>query len=86
MEGGHGFAAEQLVDEEQYLCRIPEELRNPGGALRAVQLAEKGLRQLVALQGRRTDRPQGPGGLPRYSRSPLLAEAPSKDKQRRRIR
>jgi glucose 1-dehydrogenase len=52
IEGSHGFAAELIVEEEQYLCRVPEELRDVGVLAEPLSIAEKGLRQLFALQRR----------------------------------
>jgi len=52
IEGGHGFAAELIVEEAQYLCRVPGELRDVGVLCEPLSIAEKGLRQYFALQRR----------------------------------
>jgi glucose 1-dehydrogenase len=52
IKGSHGFAAELIVEEARYLCRVPEELRDVGVLAEPLSIAEKGLRQFIALQRR----------------------------------
>lgn len=48
----HGFAAELLVEDAQYLCRAPKALRDVAVLGEPLSIAEKGFRQYIAIQRR----------------------------------
>jgi glucose 1-dehydrogenase len=48
----HGFAAELIVEDERYLCRVPESARDVAVLTEPLSIAEKGLRQFIAIQRR----------------------------------
>lgn len=48
----HGFLAERIVEEEAYLYRVPPELREVGVLTEPLTIAEKGVRQYLAVQRR----------------------------------
>jgi len=48
----HGFAAEYVVEDARYLCRVPESLRGVAVLAEPQSIAEKGLRQYFAIQRR----------------------------------
>jgi glucose 1-dehydrogenase len=52
IEGAHGFAAEYVVDDASYLCRAPAGLRQVAVLGEPQSIAEKGLRQYLAIQRR----------------------------------
>ncbi len=52
IKGAHGFLAEQIVEEERYLNIVPAELREVGVLAEPLTIAEKGLRQYLAIQRR----------------------------------
>ena len=52
IKGAHGFLAEHIVDDERYLHIVPAELREIGVLTEPLTIAEKGLRQYVAIQRR----------------------------------
>jgi glucose 1-dehydrogenase len=52
IERAHGFAAERIVEDARYLCRVPRALRDVGVLAEPLSIAEKGLRQYFALQRR----------------------------------
>jgi glucose 1-dehydrogenase len=52
IERMHGFLAERVVDDAQYFCRAPAELRDVAVLAEPLSIAEKGLRQYLAIQRR----------------------------------
>jgi glucose 1-dehydrogenase len=48
----HGFAAEFIVEDAQYLCHVPEKVRDVAVLTEPLTIAEKGLRQYFAIQRR----------------------------------
>jgi glucose 1-dehydrogenase len=48
----HGFLAELVVDDAQYLCRAPASLRDVAVLTEPLSIAVKGMRQYVAIQRR----------------------------------
>ena len=50
--GAHGFLAERFVEREEYLYRLPPGLRPCGVLTEPLTIAEKGVRQFVAVQRR----------------------------------
>jgi glucose 1-dehydrogenase len=52
IKSSHGFASEFIVEDAQYLCRVPEALREHADVAEPLSIAEKGLRQYFALQRR----------------------------------
>ncbi|HSJ24723.1 MAG TPA: alcohol dehydrogenase catalytic domain-containing protein [Longimicrobiales bacterium] len=48
----HGFGAELVVEKESYLCRVPSALRDVAVLTEPQSIAEKGLRQYLAIQRR----------------------------------
>lgn len=48
----HGFLAERVVEEEEFLFRVPASLREVGVLTEPLTIAEKGLRQYLAVQRR----------------------------------
>jgi glucose 1-dehydrogenase len=50
--GAHGFLVERFVEEEAFLHRVPPELRDVAVLTEPLTIAEKGLRQYVAIQRR----------------------------------
>jgi glucose 1-dehydrogenase len=52
IEGAHGFAAEYIVDDAQYMCAVPASLREVAVLGEPQSIAEKGLRQYFAIQRR----------------------------------
>jgi len=50
--GAHGFATERFVEEERFLHRLPGELRWVAVLTEPLTIAEKGLRQYLAIQRR----------------------------------
>jgi len=48
----HGFMTGYVVDDEQYLCPIPAELRDIAVLTEPLTIAEKGLQQVSAVQDR----------------------------------
>jgi glucose 1-dehydrogenase len=52
IERAHGFATELVVEDERYLCRVPQELRDVAVLTEPLSIAEKGLRQYFAIQRR----------------------------------
>jgi glucose 1-dehydrogenase len=52
LAGAHGFLAERIVEEEEYLYRMPAALREVGVLTEPLTIAEKGLRQYLAVQRR----------------------------------
>jgi glucose 1-dehydrogenase len=52
IKGAHGFAAEYIVESEKYLCPVPPDLRDVAVMTEPQSIAEKGLRQYLAIQKR----------------------------------
>jgi glucose 1-dehydrogenase len=52
LRGAHGFLAERIVEEEEYLFVVPRSLRDVGVLTEPLTIAEKGLRQYLAVQRR----------------------------------
>jgi glucose 1-dehydrogenase len=52
LAGAHGFLAERVVEEEEHLFRVPPALRGVGVLTEPLTIAEKGLRQYLAVQRR----------------------------------
>ncbi|CAN5860269.1 glucose 1-dehydrogenase [soil metagenome] len=52
IDGRHGFLAEYVVDDAKYLCPVPSELRDVAVLTEPLSIAEKALRQYVAIQRR----------------------------------
>ena len=52
LSGAHGFLAERVVEEAEYLYRVPASLRDVGVLTEPLTIAEKGLRQYLAIQRR----------------------------------
>lgn len=50
--GAHGFLAERFAEEENFLYRVPAELRASAVLVEPLTIAEKGLRQFLAIQRR----------------------------------
>lgn len=50
--GAHGFLTERYVEDVSFLHRLPPELRGVGVLIEPLTIAEKGLRQFVAIQRR----------------------------------
>jgi glucose 1-dehydrogenase len=48
----HGFLAEEVVEEERYLLRLPDELRDVGVLTEPLTIAEKGLHQFLEVRRR----------------------------------
>lgn len=48
----HGFMTETVVDEEPYLCKVPESLRDVAVLMEPLSVAEKGLEQIWKVQQR----------------------------------
>ncbi len=48
----HGFMTEEIVDEEPYLCKVPESLRDVAVMMEPLSVAEKGLEQIWKVQHR----------------------------------
>jgi glucose 1-dehydrogenase len=48
----HGFAAELLAEDAQYLCRAPASIRDVAVLAEPLSIAEKGFRQYIAIQRR----------------------------------
>jgi glucose 1-dehydrogenase len=52
IKGAHGFLAELVVDEARYLCPVPAALRDVAVLTEPLSIAEKGVRQYLAIQRR----------------------------------
>jgi threonine dehydrogenase-like Zn-dependent dehydrogenase len=52
IRAAHGFLAERIVEEERYLYRLPRSLREVGVLVEPLTIAEKGIRQYLAVQRR----------------------------------
>jgi glucose 1-dehydrogenase len=52
IEGMHGFLAERVLEDERYLCPVPERVRDVAVLTEPLSIAEKGLRQYLAIQRR----------------------------------
>jgi threonine dehydrogenase-like Zn-dependent dehydrogenase len=52
IRAAHGFLAERIVEEERYLYRLPRSLRPVGVLVEPLTIAEKGIRQYLAVQRR----------------------------------
>jgi glucose 1-dehydrogenase len=52
IDGAHGFLAEYIVEDAEHLCRVPEELSDIAVLAEPLSIAEKGIRQYVAIQRR----------------------------------
>jgi threonine dehydrogenase-like Zn-dependent dehydrogenase len=52
IKGVHGFMTETVVDEEKYMNRVPEELREIGVLTEPLTIAEKSLFQVWEIQAR----------------------------------
>jgi threonine dehydrogenase-like Zn-dependent dehydrogenase len=52
IRAAHGFLAERIVEDERYLYRLPRSLRGVGVLVEPLTIAEKGLRQYLAVQRR----------------------------------
>jgi threonine dehydrogenase-like Zn-dependent dehydrogenase len=52
IRAAHGFLAERIVEEERYLYRLPRSLRRVGVLVEPLTIAEKGVRQYLAVQRR----------------------------------
>lgn len=52
IKGAHGFLTERVVEEEAYLFRVPDALREVGVLTEPLTVAEKALRQYLAAQRR----------------------------------
>jgi glucose 1-dehydrogenase len=52
IRGAHGFLTERFVEEERYLYCVPPELREVGVLTEPLTIAEKALRQYLAVQRR----------------------------------
>jgi glucose 1-dehydrogenase len=52
IEGMHGFAAELVVESARHLHRVPESSRDVAVLAEPLSIAEKGIRQFVAIQRR----------------------------------
>ena len=50
--GAHGFLAEEVVEDERYLVRLPQELRAVGVLTEPLTIAEKALRQFAEVRQR----------------------------------
>ncbi len=50
--GAHGFLAEEVVEDERYLVRLPPELREVGVLTEPLTIAEKAVRQFLEVQRR----------------------------------
>lgn len=50
--GAHGFLTERFVEDQRYLYRVPASLREVAVLTEPLTIAEKGLRQLLAVQRR----------------------------------
>lgn len=48
----HGFLAEEVVDDQRYLVRLPPELRDVGVLTEPLTIAEKAVRQFLEVQRR----------------------------------
>jgi glucose 1-dehydrogenase len=48
----HGFMTEEVVDEEPYLCKVPDSLRDVAVMMEPLSVAEKALEQLWKVQSR----------------------------------
>lgn len=48
----HGFMTEEVVDEEPYLCKVPDELRDVAVLMEPLSVAEKALEQIWKVQNR----------------------------------
>jgi glucose 1-dehydrogenase len=52
IEGMHGFASEFIVEDEEHLCRVPPAVRDVAVLAEPLSIAEKGVRQYLAIQRR----------------------------------
>lgn len=52
IRAAHGFLTERIVEEERYLYRLPRSLRRIGVLVEPLSIAEKGVRQYLAVQRR----------------------------------
>lgn len=52
IQGRHGFLAEEVVDEEEYLTVVPPELREVGVLVEPLSIAEKALAQVRLVERR----------------------------------
>lgn len=52
IRAAHGFLAERIVEEERFLYRLPLSLRRVGVLVEPLSIAEKGVRQYLAVQRR----------------------------------
>lgn len=52
INGAHGFLVDRFVEEERFLYRLPAELRAVAVLTEPLSIAEKGLRQYLAIQRR----------------------------------
>lgn len=52
IEGMHGFLAERVLEDERYLCAVPRALRDVAVLTEPLSIAEKGVRQYLAIQRR----------------------------------
>jgi glucose 1-dehydrogenase len=52
IDGAHGFLAQYIVEEEQHLCLVPPEIRDVAVLAEPLSIAEKGIRQYLAIQRR----------------------------------
>jgi threonine dehydrogenase-like Zn-dependent dehydrogenase len=52
IKGAHGFLAEQVVEDQQYLVPVPAELRGTGVLTEPLTIAETGLRQFLEVRRR----------------------------------
>lgn len=48
----HGFMTEEVVDEEPFLCKVPESLRDVAVMMEPLSVAEKALEQIWSVQDR----------------------------------
>ena len=52
IKGAHGFLAEQIVEDERYLAKLPPGLRDAGVLIEPLTIAEKALEQYADVQRR----------------------------------
>ena len=77
IKAAHGFLAEHVVEEERYLHPVPRGLRSVGVLTEPLTIAEKALRQYLAVQRRLPwTREQDPAALLAGRRAVVLGAGP----------
>lgn len=63
IKGIHGFETEYVVDDEQYLVRVPDNLRSVGVLTEPLSVAEKAIDEALTIQGARLPKVAGENWL-----------------------